>query len=316
MSFYGTLEMIEQLDMETMKIKFGGGNEIDANTLINSLIHFTNVVQEVNKGVSTELNIERKIEIKIKANEPGSFVVDMSVLATTVGGALMGLFSKEMVSYASNVVQVVGGVYNFAQILKGKKPQSVKKVDNTIQITTIDGNTTFIDFSNAQLQGANLYIGNPIIQAAIAKEFETLNADNNVTDFSLLDKADKTIAIILKEEFEDMAEPEVEEIIIGEDKKVVTVSAILQIKEQDWAFKKAWVFYMNGHRIPAKIKDDKFIQRVLGGQDGFFAGDSLDVILEITQNLDKVGNIWVNKSYSVKEIKSHIKAPKQPGLFK
>ena len=53
-------------DMEDMVIKFDGDNhQIEANTLINSLIHFTNIVHEVNK----ELGNAERVAINIKAHK-------------------------------------------------------------------------------------------------------------------------------------------------------------------------------------------------------------------------------------------------------
>ena len=227
-------------DMDAMKLKFGGGNEIDANTLINSLIHFTNIVQEVNKDLSKELNVERNIEIKIKANAPGSFLVDFAIVATSVGNAISNMFSKEAIGYASNLISTVGGVYNFAKFLRGKKPQTITQAGNSINVTTTDGNVVVYDFSNANFRGANIYLQNPTVQTAVAKEFETLDSDTNVTSFEILDNNNQPIAEIGKEDFSDLAEPEAEQILItGENGRVITVPATLQIKTQDWTFKKA-----------------------------------------------------------------------------
>ena len=313
----GLLLLNNDFDMEAMKIKFGGGNEIDANTLINSLIHFTNIVQEVNKELSNELNVGRKIEIKIKANEPGSFLVDLVIQASSIAGGIASLFSKEAISYAANVVQVVGGVYEIAKQLGGKKPKEVTHSDNSIHVTTTDGQVTVYDFTNASFKGATIYLTNPSVQGAITKEYETLSADPNVTSFELLDRNNNTIAEIDKVEFEGIAEEDepLIELLPG-DGRVITISQVLQIKAQDWTFKKAWDFYMNGHMIKAKINDQKFIEKVLNRQETFLAGDSLDVMLDIVQKLDKGANVWVNTGkYMVKEIKKHIKPSEQKPLF-
>jgi hypothetical protein len=302
-------------DMEAMKIKFGGGDQIDANTLINSLIHFTNIVQEVNKDLSRELNVDKRIELKIKAHEPGSFLVDMTVIATSVGGLFSQMFSKEIISYSANLIQTVAGTYNFAKLLKGNKPKSISQDGDTITVETTNGVVNKYDFRGADFRGANIYFGNPVIQKAMSKEFETLDADPSVENFGLLDNKNTVIAEIERIEFSDIAEMQLDDIVTDENTRIHTIYAVLQIKTQDWTFKKAWDFYLNGHVIKAKIKDNTFIQKVLGREEGFYAGDSLDVVLDISQKLDEPTKVWVNKSYSVKEIKLHHKGLSQKGLF-
>ena len=112
----------EVFDMQEMKIKYGGGNEIEANTYINSLIHFTTIVQEVNK----ELGKDRKVEVKIKANTGGSFIVDFIIETVKVIDAIKQIFSAEYVGYAAGLVYLVGETYKVAKHLKGKKPKEIK----------------------------------------------------------------------------------------------------------------------------------------------------------------------------------------------
>ncbi len=57
-------------DMDDLKIKFDGQtHQIEANTLINSLLHLNTIIQEINK----ELKTDKTISIKINALPEGSF---------------------------------------------------------------------------------------------------------------------------------------------------------------------------------------------------------------------------------------------------
>ena len=70
----------EDIYMGDFKIKFDSNkHQIDANTLINSLLHITNITQEVNR----ELVTDRKIEIKVNAFKEGSFLVHI-ILETSL----------------------------------------------------------------------------------------------------------------------------------------------------------------------------------------------------------------------------------------
>ncbi|MBK9247781.1 MAG: hypothetical protein IPM69_06600 [Ignavibacteria bacterium] len=88
------------------KIKFDGQpQQIDANVLISSLIHTTDIVQEVNRY----LNTGKKIEIKVKALEKGSFLVHIELLETAID-TLKNLFTKENIEVAAGIITIVSGL--------------------------------------------------------------------------------------------------------------------------------------------------------------------------------------------------------------
>jgi len=282
--------------MEGMKITYGGGDTIDANTYINSLIHFTNIAQEVNKSISKD----EKIEIRVKANIKGSFIVDLVVRALDNPEAVRGIFSKENISYVKEVVNTIGEVYKVAKHLLGKKPKSIKSdKDVSVQIENNNGQTQVFDF-----RGANLYIINPEIRNAIAQEFETLENDPNVSSFEIADTDGNDVVTIERDDFYAISSAG-SEIETGEDEKIVTKNATLNIVSLDLEFKKKWDFYYLGNKISAKIKDDAFGQQIDKGER-FGKGDSLEVDLDIKQQFDKTANTYINKGYTVVKVIKHI----------
>ena len=292
------------LDMEVMKVKYGGGNEIAANTYINSLIHFTTVVQEVNKN----LDKDKKIEVKIKANREGSFIVDFFIEASNIIDGIKSIFSDESVSYAANVIAVVTVVYNVAKHLKGKKPKEItSNKDATLRIENNDGQVQVFDF-----RGANIYLNNPTVKTAVEQEFETLENDNNVTDLEFLDKEDKKILEVNRGEFHNLSSSGASE-ELSKNERVEPIRANLNISSLDLEFKKKWDFYYLGNKISAKIKDNIFGEKIDKGER-FGKGDSLDVMLEIKQEFDDSLNAFVNKSYTVTEVFDHKQKPTPPTL--
>lgn len=128
---------------------------IDANTLINSLIHFTNIVQEVNK----ELSGDKKVEVKIKASKEGSYIVDLVIASTNIIDHVTTFFSRDNIEYAANIVEVVVGVYGAAKFLRGKKPKRIENTgDNNVTVENNTGEITVLD-----LRGATIYINNPVV---------------------------------------------------------------------------------------------------------------------------------------------------------
>ena len=61
-----------------MQIVFEGqSNQIDANTLINVLIHYQTVITEANKELGGGA---KTIDLKVNAIEKGSFIIDVSLV--------------------------------------------------------------------------------------------------------------------------------------------------------------------------------------------------------------------------------------------
>jgi len=105
------------------KLKFDGQlHQIDANILINSLIHTTSVIQEINN----ELNSGKKIETKIKALERGSFLVHLEIIES-FAEQFSNIFTRENIETASYIVLTLVGLLQIKKLLKGKKEKSIQK---------------------------------------------------------------------------------------------------------------------------------------------------------------------------------------------
>jgi len=202
--------------MDDLKLKFDGDtHQIDANTLINNLLHFTTIIQEVNK----ELNTNRKIEVKINALKEGSFLVHI-LLQSNLIGQIGDFFTKENLEIASGIVTVVGGIYGAAKFLKGKKGTVIDSNDKTTTIKNEIGNTTVIDN-----RVYNIYNNNRVVRESISKEFETLNNDENITSFDILDKNDRPIVEIPKEDFAPISN--LEEFETQPDERLIIKTGVL-----------------------------------------------------------------------------------------
>ena len=102
-------------------------HEVDIETLIGCLMHTSNVIQEVNKDLATE----KKIEVKIKALEKGSFEIHIELVEKLI----QSIFSNDAIQYASGIVSVVGGLYSFVKFLGGKKPKEIIQKGDKFEIT-------------------------------------------------------------------------------------------------------------------------------------------------------------------------------------
>lgn len=279
--------------MDDFKIKFDGNtHQIDANTLINSLLHLTNITQEVNRELATD----RKIEIKVNAIKEGSFLVHI-VLETSLIEAVGNLFNKENLAIAESIVGVVGGLYGLAKFLKGKDSKLLESNDNSVKIENTKGDVTYID--NRVFK---IYQNNKTVRESISQEFETLNNDENVTGFELLGKDDTPIVKIPREDFLEISN--VEDNVILPDERLVVKEGKLFIFSLSFDINAKWSFYYEGNKFTAKINDDEFVKLIDSGEK-FAKGDTLDAEFEIRQEYYEPANTYVNKSYKIIRIIKH-----------
>ncbi|WP_379089744.1 hypothetical protein [Pedobacter sp. UC225_65] len=288
--------------MNDLKLKFGtNADEIDANTLINSIIHFSTIVQEINKSLATG----RELEVKIKAFEPGSFIVNL-IIETSQALELNDIFTKDNISLVANIATTITGVFELAKWLKGKKPEEVNSKGDYITIKNAENNS-FIITKNIY----NIY-KEPIVQTALAKEFETLNNDTEVKNFDIIDNINKTKIEFDADEISSISD--LDYTTSETSRTLIKNKVSLNILSLSFDKKKKWEFLLDGNKITAKIKDDLFHEYIDKGES-FAKGDTLIGSIEIVQHLHPQIDAYTNHSYTVTSIDEHIKRPKQGSLF-
>jgi hypothetical protein len=273
---------------QSMTIKFeGNSHQVDANTLINVLIHYQNVINTANQIYG---NGEREVKMRVNAIEKGSFVIDFSIVET-----LKGLFSGASVEYMANLFGVIGGVFALYKMLKGKKA--------TNGDITINGDVT-IDKSIRKIYNTHE------VREAISKSVETAKEDDNVDGISIT--LGEYITTFSREEFTEYIYNDFDEENLPEE-RVQEQDAILYITSLSFESKNKWRFIYNGFPISITVKDDALMDAIDKGER-FGKGDALHVKLKIVQKYDDNFNTYVNSSYKILEFYQHIDAPKQSRL--
>lgn len=294
----------EVMDMEDLKIKFDGQtHQIEANTLINSLLHFNTIVQEINK----ELKTDKTISIKINALPEGSFLVHFTLEAYGWLKQAQELFSGKAASSIANIIAYLTAIYSVARFLGGKKAKTIENKGETTIITNQNGDTMIIE--NLAI---NIYLNNKKIQESLNQEMSVLDADPNVTGFEMLNKNDEPIIQIERKDFASMAGNML--YIEESTDRIINKVAMLNIVRLSFDRNQKWEFYYEGNKISAKInEDDEFLKRIDSGEQ-FAKGDSLEVEIEIRQEFDNSVNTYINKIYKINKIINHIPRPPQSRL--
>ena len=298
--------MVTELEND-FKLKFEGDlNEVDASTLGYSLLNITTLVQEVNQDAAPD----RKIEIKVKANQPGSFLVHLG-LEPAASNALLDWMSPEGVALAGGaallILKIVVELFKLRKELKGEKPKEVIQREDEYEIRTGDNASIIVD-----KRTYNSYFNNPKINEALSKTFKTLEADPSITAFEITDVQESPLFEADREDFRGMALST--SVPQAQTKSIVEETQVYIVKP---SFERSlkWDVVYRGIRTPVAMKDEGFLNRIDSGEK-FAKGDILAVDMRIEQVLDPSIGTYVNKAYEIIRVREHIPRPEQSQLFK
>ncbi len=290
--------MEKKITDSDFKIKFDGQqHQVDAQILISSLIHTTTVVQELNK----HFNTGKKIEIKVKALEKGSFLVHIELLETALD-SLKNLLTKDNLIFASGIISGLVGLIELKKHLRGKKAKVVEVEGSKTKI--INENN---DVLNIDSDIYNIYETNIVINDALSQNFDVLDNDPAITAFEITDKKENPYIRVERLDFKDLSLKSEQ---IDDNKKHIIELTRLNIVRLSFEENLKWDFYYRGNKISAKIMDPNFYKLIDKGE-AFAKGDTLEVELQINQLFEESVNTFINKSYQVNRIIDHYKRAEQ-----
>lgn len=275
------------------KIKFDGEqHQIDANVLINSLIHTTTLVHEVNRSIDPS----RKIQVNVKAPEKGSFLIHLELVDLLNKAAQ--LVTRENIETTSYIIISLVGLFEIKRHLFGAKAKNVDKTGDKTKIENKNGDVFYIDHAVF-----NIYEKNSTVQDALTQNFENINNEPSITGFEILDVDDKELFKVDREDFEPLS---VKDEVTREGERTRTEIATLNIARVSFEKGLTWDLYYKGHKIKAKIDDPDFQKRIDSGE-AFAKGDILEADLKINQKWDETVQTYVNKSFVVSRIVRHLR---------
>ena len=276
----------------------GQEHSIDANTLVNMLIHYQAIVTEANKQLSGG---SREVLLKVNALKQGSFIIDVSVVQNVISQ----LFSKDTVSYIADLCGAVGGVYALYHKFKGKPVRTDKEKKDAVSIKI--GNV------NIAANTINIY-NQSAVRQAISKSMETANEDPSVEGFTIKGDKGDTCAQFEREEFKDFIYDGFDTEDDIPDEKVIDEATTLIIVGLNFEPGSRWQFMYNGFKISMTVKDDALMHKINEGER-FGKGDAIKVKLRRIQRYNKNYRTYENKSYKILEFYEHIIPPKPLDIF-
>lgn len=276
----------------------GQTHSIDANTLVNILMHYQTIVIEANKQLSGG---SREVALKVNALKQGSFVIELSIIQNIVSQ----LFSKDNVSYVADLCGAVGGVYALYRKFKGKpiKTEEEKKDAVSVKIDGVTINASIINVYNQ-----------PPVRQAVSKSMETANEDSSVEGFSVKNENGTDVATFERAHFADYIYDDFDKEEDIPDERVIEEDTTLVIVGLNFEPGSRWQFMYNGFKININVKDDALMQKINEGER-FGKGDAIKVKLKRVQRYNKDYRTYENKSYKIVSFYEHIIPPKPLDIF-
>ena len=284
----------------------GNINQVEINVLTSTLLNFSSIIQEINK----ELDTNKKIEITIRPFEKGSFDIFFALLAdSSLLNNITNLFSGNNIEIVKSLIFTLKELLNLKKLLKGEKPQSVTKISgDQIKIENNKGEVTII-----KNKTGNIYFNNCIINNNISNAFDQLANSPYIDGLTLKDSKKNNLFEVQSSEFPSLAN---ENKALSEDptidKRIETVNgASLNIFKIVFGASYKWDFFYYGNKIPAKIIDADFFNKIKNREISFSHGDTMIVDLQITKVFNNIANVYENKSYEITKVIKIIQSPSQ-----
>lgn len=296
--------MINNKDSQSISLNFGGdSHELDINTLLTSLLNFSAVIQDIQLKIAPD----QKVDIKVRAPEKGSFLIDLLVSSPEAVNYAMSLFSRDNVSLSENLLSIFVNFLNLKDHLQGAPPKSIAQSQ--------DGNDVLIENNNGQV----IVMNNPVfhlydtkVDQLLSKGFEAIQKDPAVESFGVNDARGNNKVKVMDSEFSNMATPI--PLAPKSDKREITKEKV-NVRAYKITFEEGakWGFVYSGDKISAKITDPGFIA-MIDNNEAFAKGDILVVDLQVSQVYDKSVGDYLNHGYEVIKIHEHLRPAKQQSM--
>ena len=275
-------------------LKYGGKDEIDAETLSLSL----NGVVKTIKSITSNEYPDTHTKLKIINLGRGSFEITLSTVI---------YYAQALLPIANMAVNVISTYFSYIQIkrhLHGQQPKNIIYENNNAKIINKD-NGTIIE--NVYI--TKNYFVNSTIDNLISDTFNPLLTDEDRTEFQII-YGDKTKIDISKDEFINMSTSIVEK-DKNYQKKGNTIENIeLALKKPDLLGDSKWSFILD-KIIEVEMEDKEFLEQVHSGIiRNLYAGVKIPVKLRIEQEFNEEGLLIKDtEKYFVEKVNGDIIEP-------
>lgn len=286
---------LRKFDDDKIVVHFGGQlSSVDAYTFANSLVSLADLVRAINEVVNPGQNIE----VRLDAVGPGSFRAVIRRVKKGFGGFLSR--APENIFWAVVAAWIIAPQFD-----AGK---TIQVFDDRVEI--YEGGDTII-VSRETYDQLNNTRNNPKIERAVRKTFETIERDENVSNFGVTPRLDdkEPLVQIPREDFARLSSaPSLFVTDDGKRRSATARTSLIVLKPWIDASKHKWSFEWNGVPMSAHVADLGFLDMVKDHEIRFGNGDALEAKIEYFQDFDENLLVWVNdtNSFSISDVYAYI----------
>jgi hypothetical protein len=280
-------------------------DQISVRKLTTSLLALNDAMSVAN----AELNTQSNYELHVKTYKPGSFDIYLELIRDGLAiASVAGLHNQSGLETAKSIIDFTVSYIGLKKHLRGQKPKEIIKInDKSVTIENNYGNIIQID--KLVLDASkNQDMDNNVI--ALFKSIQEISFASGVT---IKDNEKNPLLELDKlQDFRHLIKENpmiLDETIEQTDEEVVD-EAILSVLSVVFSDNRKWDFYYLGNKIPVKLLDDDFIQKVLKREQPLLNGDKLRCKLLIEKEYNHIAQVYENKRYLILEV--HEVLPPQP----
>ena len=242
-----------KMKTEVLELRFGGSNDIDLETLSESL---SCIVTVLSKIADKSLQENDFCKFKVKAIEKGSFVITIEQIVE---------IAAVLFPYMPPILESLSSIMELRKTLGGQNPEKIERNGDTYKIIAKGGSLVNIDAGTY-----NIYVNDPIVEKSLANVSKIISDDNDRSDFSIETKSErgeKRLSMNHDDLLRTSKALDVES--FNEDVEEQYISADLIVKKPDLIGDSKWQFVFVDRIIYAEVKDEIFLEKVRNKEISF-----------------------------------------------
>ncbi|WP_346913881.1 hypothetical protein [Clostridium sp.] len=275
-----------ELDNSKFSISYGGNNDIDAMSLINSL----NGTIELINYIVKESNPDAELKINILGTQKGSFIIALETFIASVPSIL----TMDNINMAKASIEMFVNILSLKKHLKGSKPKEIEKHGEFVSIINKENEKVTITNNVFNIYGKD---GDKLL----SKIFNSTLSDRD--KISIIEDGKEKFTVE-RQEFSNMSKPiEINKPEETEELYKSTTDTILYIKKPDLMGNSQWEFTKehDGKMIRATVNDMDFLHKVREGS--IYINSKTSVKATLTSEIVMNGmNELVRQAYTVENI--------------
>ena len=290
------------MNTESMKIRIGGDNDIDLETLTNTLSSTVTALKVIADKTVKE---EQYCKFVVKNVEKGSFVVviqEVQEIMTAI---------SPLVAAVPTILTILKEAVELKKILGGEKPKSVEYIGNNVKVEAHDNSTVTINNYSY-----NVYTHDSQLEKSLSETMRAVEKDGRRTYLSY-DFGDDGEVSIPQDMFKRLSVPiDVENLENNVQEKVSNYRTIVKVIKPDLHNKTKWDLVFSGEVVKADIEDEDFLNAVHQKYVEFTSMIDMDVDLEVCFRTDQDGVPLVNTKRTFRVVKVYSCGKYKQGDFK